>query len=153
MFKQGDKVWVLAHVLEDDLEDDVSNASTLVRLHASTQETYVLRSAVVASVSDDGAQFQVSRNHPDTSKAIEKHIKDGSLQAIVLNLFSYGTWTDDEMEAELQRSHQSVSSARNTLARKGYIVDAGWQRKTRAGNNAIVWKRVPSGVSERVPSG
>ena len=56
-------------------------------------------------------------------------MKFGTLQAILLNLFSVEKhpdayhhapgFTDDELERRLGRSHQSVSAARNTLMRRG----------------------------------
>lgn len=51
--------------------------------------------------------------------------------------------TDDELEEILVRSHQSVSAARNTLVNDGLLVDSGIRRKTRTGNDAIVWIITP----------
>lgn len=49
--------------------------------------------------------------------------------------------TCDEIETQLNMSHQTVSARIRGLVRKGgYIVDSGKVRKTRAGRNAIVWK-------------
>lgn len=47
--------------------------------------------------------------------------------------------TDDELETLLGRSHQSVSATRNTLMADGLIADSGHRRRTKWGNQAIVW--------------
>lgn len=47
--------------------------------------------------------------------------------------------TDDEMERHFQRSHQTISSARNTLLADGHIADGGQRRTTRTGHEATVW--------------
>ena len=47
--------------------------------------------------------------------------------------------TDDEVEQITGRSHQSVSATRNSLMEDGLVVDSGMRRKTRYGNDAIVW--------------
>lgn len=95
---------------------------------------------------DDDAEFHVRRDAPDTSKAIVESIRKGSLQEEMLGYFIRGTvnamstgYTDDEMEVAMHRSHQSVSATRNTLVRKGYLVDSGARRRNRWNNEAIVW--------------
>lgn len=88
--------------------------------------------------------FKVRTNAPDTSKAVSKKIREGTLQETMMKFFQHSKigegWTDDDLERALLRSHQSVSAARNTLVRKGYITDSGQRRKTRSGNPAIVWR-------------
>jgi hypothetical protein len=105
-----------------------------------------LADAIFAAQGDDSATFHVRANAPDTSKAISPKIREGSLQWDVLALFVslYRTGvavgaTDDDIEVSLGRSHQSVSGARNTLVRKGYLVDSGERRPNRYGNMAIRW--------------
>lgn len=90
------------------------------------------------------ADFRVSKNHPATSKAVEPKIREGSLQRDMLLWFDSSPlmgWTDDELEVQMERSHQSVSATRNTLVRKGLVHNTGMIRKTRSGNDAIVWGR------------
>lgn len=91
------------------------------------------------------AEFRVGRDAPATSKAVEPKIREGSLQEHMLLLFQTGVtregWTDDELEQAMGRTHQSVSACRNTLARKGLIAATAQTRKTRSGNDAIVWVR------------
>lgn len=48
-------------------------------------------------------------------------------------------FTDDELEQHFQKSHQTISSARNTLSSDGHIADSGERRPTRTGNEATVW--------------
>jgi hypothetical protein len=100
--------------------------------------------AVIAAQGDGAAKFRVHRDAPDTSKAIVDKIRSGSLQAEMLQAFInksavFGGATDDEMERFLGRSHQSASGCRNTLVRKGYLVDSGERRMNSHGNMAIVW--------------
>ena len=90
------------------------------------------------------AQLTVGRNHPDTSHQVQAHLRKSSLRYKMLEAFTI--WgdigaTDDELEMWSNRSHQTVSSARNTLARQGLVMDSGERRKTRSGNQSIVWKR------------
>ena len=88
---------------------------------------------------DPNAVTKVRRNAPETSKAVEPAL--GSLQAAVLYLIRHAPrgLTDDELEKELARSHQSVSASRNTLARKGLIYAPGATRLNRYQNQAQVW--------------
>lgn len=89
---------------------------------------------------DDRATFRVSPDHPDTSRAIVTKIRAGSLQDRMLGLFERGQrYSDDGLEQILGRSHQSVSATRNTLVRKGYLVNSGETEVNRWGNDAILW--------------
>ena len=47
--------------------------------------------------------------------------------------------TDDELELVTGKAHQSVSATRNSLMNDGWLVDSGRRRRTRYGNDAIVW--------------
>ncbi|MGE0229339.1 MAG: hypothetical protein AB7U23_12630 [Dehalococcoidia bacterium] len=99
---------------------------------------------LLAEMGDDSAVFHVRKDAPDTSKAIVDKIRSGTLQQQVLDAMIskaavFGGATDDELERLLGRSHQSVSGTRNTLVRKGYLVDSGNRRKNSHGNMAIVW--------------
>lgn len=47
--------------------------------------------------------------------------------------------TDDELESNSGRSHQTMSATRNSLLADGVIVDSGQRRPTRYGNPAIAW--------------
>lgn len=47
--------------------------------------------------------------------------------------------TCDEIEVALNLRHQTASARINELVEKKYLVDSGKVRKTRSGNNAIVW--------------
>lgn len=113
-----------------------------------------LADAIIADQGDEAAEFHVRRNAPDTSKAVSDKIRKGSLQDEVLRLFEKGYqmgmvgFSDDEIEVALNRSHQSVSGARNTLVRKGYVVDSGERRPNRYGNMAIRWTYTGKRVAE-----
>lgn len=102
--------------------------------------------ALLAKMGDDTAEFRVRRTAPDTSKGIVDKVRGGSLQDAMLSRFRAASttgYTDDELEQAMERTHQSVSATRNTLMRKGYVVDSGQRRRTRSGNPAIVY--VPTG--------
>ena len=86
----------------------------------------------------------ISQNHPETSQqTLAMYIgKTGTLREMVYNAIDgrgVEGATDDELEIELARSHQSVSGARNTLMKDGLLEDSGLRRTTRYGNPAIVW--------------
>lgn len=86
----------------------------------------------------------VGHDHPDTSHemAARRAPKEGTIRAQIMEsigrLKDAGA-TDDDLEVILGRSHQSVSAARNSLVRDGWLRDSGERRKNRWGNRAIVW--------------
>lgn len=86
----------------------------------------------------------VGHRHPATAKdaAGRAELRSGTQRALVYGLILAKTrlgMTDDELEDALSKSHQSVSATRNTLMNDGWIVDSGLRRRTRYGNDAIVW--------------
>lgn len=86
----------------------------------------------------------VSPNHPETAVLAAANYlgKTGTLRESIYRFIeSRGPdgATDDEIEIELSRSHQSVSGARNTLVRSGLVKDSGVRRLNRYGNLAIAW--------------
>ena len=50
-----------------------------------------------------------------------------------------GGYTDYELEALLQSSHQTVSASRRSLVLDNFLVDSGRTRKNKHGNDCIVW--------------
>jgi hypothetical protein len=54
-------------------------------------------------------------------------------------------FTDAQLEFRLNKSHQTVSSARNWLVEAGWVVDSGMRRKTLSGRKATVWMLSPAG--------
>ena len=110
-----------------------------------TPEATVVVDSILPLLGNEDALFRVHNDAPETSKAIVEKIREGTIQDAVLTLFvnvyragGIGA-TDDETEVALRRSHQSVSSARNTLVKRGYLVDSGYTRPNRYGNMAIRW--------------
>jgi hypothetical protein len=96
--------------------------------------------ALIAAGGLPDATFRVRKDAPATSKAISSKVATGTQQAEALALIKrHNGLTDDELEIHMKRAHQSVSATRNTLMRKGVITDSGLRRKTRYGNDAIVW--------------
>lgn len=134
------EVYVRGHAVIEDGSWYTVELESGVKVLAHASEIVIPR--------EKDAEFRVSNGHPATSKAVAPKIRSGTLQADMLELFegwkSMGIgWTDDELEQQLGRSHQSVSATRNTLMRKGLIDASGITRKTRSGNEAIVWVRSP----------
>lgn len=87
---------------------------------------------------------RVGRDHPETAhKAADKALpRSGTLRRQVYDAIAAAGprgATDDEIEQTLNRSHQSVSGARNTLSGDDLIRDSGLRRKTRYRNDAIAW--------------
>lgn len=80
----------------------------------------------------------------DTSREMARRAQPGAVTlrelvyATIKGCGTHGT-TDDEMEQVLGRSHQSVSSTRRFLVKKGHVQDSGIRRNTRYGNPATVW--------------
>lgn len=70
--------------------------------------------------------------------------KSGTLRAEVVDAIRKRPSTDDELEVELGRMHQSVSATTNRLRADGWLEavtvgDVPLLRKTRSGNDAQVW--------------
>ena len=89
----------------------------------------------------------VGHAHPETAQAMQGQVlpKSGSIKREVYDrIRSAGArgMTDDEAEQVTCRSHQTVSGMRNMLMNDGWVVDSGTRRKTRYGNDAIVWVAV-----------
>lgn len=82
--------------------------------------------------------------HSDTSKEAAASIEGqlGRLEQLVFNAVEmagiYGA-TCDEIETQLNLSHQTASARIRALAKLGRIADSGNRRKTRSGRNAVVW--------------
>jgi len=134
-------------VRHDDGRIDMLNSEISAKCRALAEK--IVDEILVGAYGDGSAEFHVGRNAPDTSKAVSDKIKSGSLQGLMLERFMFRAqyvgidgagMTDDELEVFFGRTHQSVSACRNTLMRKGYLVDSGKRRKTRSGNQAIVWE-------------
>lgn len=107
---------------------------------------YAIADAVIAAQGDEEAELRARRNAPETSRHATDKIRQGTISDMALGMFRYAArhpevlgFTDDELEIGLGRSHQSVSAARNTLMRRGYVVATDERRQTRWGNPAVVY--------------
>lgn len=87
---------------------------------------------------------KVGRKHPATAKKAALNVapRTGTQRWKILNFVqnmgAYGA-TDDEMIVGLGMLHQSVGPRRLELVEGGFLVDSGATRKTRTGQDAIVW--------------
>ena len=86
----------------------------------------------------------ISKKAQRTSRATAEKIlpRTGSIRRSVYESIKYkGDWgyTDYELEALLQSSHQTVSASRRSLVLDGFLIDSGRTRKNDIGNECIVW--------------
>lgn len=104
-------------------------------------EALEIADAVTAAMGDETAELRARRKAPETSKIGTDRIKAGTVMDEVLYLIRVSTigMTDDDLERKTGRSHQSVSAARNTLMRRGYVGATEKRRNTRYGNPAVVY--------------
>jgi hypothetical protein len=130
----------------ETLEDAVAGALVYQMDGSISFAVEAVMDAILPLLGDDDAEFHVGRNHPDTSRQMSDKVKAGSLLEDVLNAFIGAALThqagatDDDIEVLLRRSHQSVSGARNTLVKKGYLISTGRTRPNRYGNAATIWE-------------
>lgn len=91
---------------------------------------------------------RVGLNAPATSqRAVAAALpRSGTVKSMIFRTIANRAQgaTDDEIEVILDRTHQSVSAARNALAADGWIepltaAGAHVTRRTRSGNDAYVW--------------
>lgn len=62
-------------------------------------------------------------------------------------------WTDDEAEQRLGMLHTSYTARRGELVTGGWVYDSGRRRKTRSGNEAVVWKLTAVGKARITEAG
>ena len=79
----------------------------------------------------------------EAGESIDKDRVDGKVLEYIAGLGPYGS-TDDEAEAALGMSHQTVSSARNRLEKAGLVVKAYTDKGTRAKRRTRSYR--PAGV-------
>lgn len=56
--------------------------------------------------------------------------------------------TDSELERRLHGKHQTVSSARNWLRDKGWLIPSGFTRQSESKRDQIVWKLSPAALTK-----
>lgn len=103
----------------------------------------------------DGAP--VSAKAPKTAKdaAVEFQPLAGALAMSVFDMIASANlagargYTSDQLEQLMNRQHQSISARLNELRNKGWIMDSGVRRPTRAGRSAIVWEPTEKGLEQR----
>lgn len=97
---------------------------------------------VLAAYGDEQAELRARRKAPETSHDAVAKIREGTVMAEALGCFQAvgrGGLIDDELESMMNRTHQSASSARNTLMRRGFVAPTEYRRLTRYGNPAVVY--------------
>ena len=67
--------------------------------------------------------------------------KIGSINRKVYDFIKFSSYgaTDQEIEAALGLDGNTVRPSRNSLVKKGLVVDSGGTRKNNKGNDCIVW--------------
>lgn len=114
------------------------------RCTSFAEETAAAKPKAPPKPSVDRNVARVGHAHPETAKAAAASVlpRSGTIRRAVFGVIAKaGTRgaTDDEIERELGRTHQTVSGARNTLTRDDLVRDSGLRRKTRQGHDAIAW--------------
>lgn len=93
------------------------------------------------------------QNHPTTSHQAAARVapKSGTQRYRVLQLL-FSAWpdgyTDEEMQQMLDMNPSSQRPRRQELQRGGWLVDAGYTRRTASGADATVWRYVPLNEKE-----
>ena len=84
---------------------------------------------------------KVRHDHPETSRAAAWAVapRTGTQRRKVLVAIAYKPRTDEELQADLAMSGNTERPRRVELVEGGWIEDSGERRKTRAGDDAIVW--------------
>jgi hypothetical protein len=81
---------------------------------------------------------------------MSKRVHDvvGEVFGQILSVCRQGAFglTTDAVEQRLRRSHQSVSPRVTELRDQGWITDSGQKRKTRYGQDAVVWTPTPAAM-------
>lgn len=107
---------------------------------ATTRER--IADKVLAAYGDEQAVLRARRKAPETSHDAVVKIREGTVMSEALGLFRVAGSTgliDDDLELMMNRTHQSASSARNTLMRRGFVAPTEHRRLTRYGNQAVVY--------------
>ena len=94
---------------------------------------------------------KVRRDAPDTSREAARLIapRAGSKRDQVLHeiaaAWAVGGATDEAIALALHMSPSTERPRRVELVEQGWVIDAGFTRKTRAGVNATVWRLTQRG--------
>lgn len=118
---------------------------TMLEVHAIIKKEHEVKQAMryrepLRAVGDN--VVALSRTAPRTSRLAAERIlpRSGTLRKRVHDIvLSAGLITDEELEKQIGRKHQSVSASRRSLVIDGYIVDSGQTRKNSTGNQCILW--------------
>lgn len=109
-------------------------------------QTHPVHDVVRPAVSDPAPIITVNQTATSQAAGEVARIRSGSLREAAYRFIANrpGGATTDEVEIALERSHQSVSSAINSLAAQGHLTPlvregAEVQRATRSGRSATVY--------------
>lgn len=98
-----------------------------------------------AELTGSGARWV--EGSPETSRdaALLANPAQGSARRAIVALCAHAQppengYTDAQLERRLNRTHQTVSSARNWLVNAGWLQDSGRRFPTPSGRMAVVWE-------------
>lgn len=122
-----------AHVSYAHVERVLSEAISALNAHEA------------AELTGSGARWV--EGSPETSKeaAALANPVQGSVRRAIVALCAHtrppeAGFTDAQLERRLNRTHQTVSSARNWLVNAGWLQDSGRRFPTPSGRMAVVWE-------------
>lgn len=106
---------------------------------------FALEGYDAAELTGSGARWV--EGSPETSKdaAALANPAQGSVRRAIVALCAHtrppeAGFTDAQLERRLNRTHQTVSSARNWLVNAGWLQDSGRRFPTPSGRMAVVWE-------------
>lgn len=119
-----------------------------------------LREMRAAALPAADAPAMPPMNRTPTSQAMRAAAwpRSGSLRAQIVDHLDARPMTDDALEADTGRSHQSVSAARYQLVADGWVEKAlgdngPVEHETRSGNPAQVWRLTRAAKARRLTDG
>lgn len=111
------------------------------------QSFYKFEQQAISVAKECFERAHARRNDPATSKAAAKSVTCISpLKHRILEIFTGGWYTDEELIVHYRKlyphlsSDQNIRSRRADLTRDGLIEDSGQLRKSRLGHDSTVWR-------------
>jgi hypothetical protein len=106
-----------------------------------------------AEISGGGVPWAKGSDTSRNSAALAVPLQRSTRHAIVAMLVNVPRmaapgYTDAQMERRLNKSHQTVSSARNWLVQAGWVIDSGERRPNPSGRPATVWALSTAGQAK-----
>ncbi len=144
----------------DAYRDRLTSALGIAREHSNERAVGIHRAREIldemraAALPDPSAPSLPVMHSAPTTQAMRKAAwpRSGTLRWEIIRTIAarplgfFAGMTDEQLEADLGRAHQSVSAARNGLVKDGWLIASTWPNgtartaPTRSGNQAQVWE-------------